>query len=129
MTTRQPNRRNLSVDLPTADMVDELRAELAAITGTRVTIGDTVRRAVQCLHDAHQGRRWLSGPEAAVTMQRRHEEVTVNTIAQVLTRFAPDVQLNGISFDRERGVAWLHVAGGDSVSMVLESVNDVASRN
>ena len=123
------SQRNISVNLETAQLIEELRDELSAKTDSRVTIADTVRRAVHCLRDAHNDRRWLTGAEAAVTMQRRHQETTVNVIGQLLARYAPDVKLNGVSFDAARSVVWLHTAGAEPTSMVIGSVNDVASPN
>ena len=93
------------------DKAAVLRLELVQMLNQRVTLGQVVDRALDCLDDAHRRGAWLSPREAAPILDQRHETDVVNVVGQLLIGL--DVPFDGISVDRERRIVTVHRDAGD----------------
>ena len=116
-----PNRIDqtpIQVWLGTKATLRKLADDLTAKTGRRVTLADTVDRAAQCLADSHEGKAWLNGVEAGKVLEERHRREVLNILGVLLPRFTDGkVNVSGMSFDDDRGLAFLHLADGDVMQM------------
>ena len=114
----QRNRRQISIATEDYRRLAALRDALAEKMGTRVTITDTIARSIGCLADAHERGAWLSPPEAASVLERRHRDQVVSVVAQLLARIAPERPLRGVAFDTEHDTLIVHMADSDPFPLV-----------
>ena len=91
--------------------INRVRTTLTDVSGKKVTLAATVRRAFDALEDNHSRGAWLTGPEAAAVIQDRHERQVIGIMGQLLEAFKID--LHHYLFDRERGVLELYTAQMD----------------
>jgi len=89
----------IAVTPSTWNRANVIRDELAGRAGRNFTIAEVVARGLDCLSDAHARGAWLSPKEAAPLLEERHRQSVMSCIAQVIARFAPNVELEGITFD------------------------------
>lgn len=84
------------------ERITQLRDEIAEKSGLNITLADAVRRAVECLEDAHQRGAWLSPREAGPILNQRHVDGIASVLAQFIAHYMPDRTLEGIAVDKER---------------------------
>ena len=124
-----PDYKNMRFDLATYNEAVALQQRIRSEIGIKPSLSQIVDRGLLALNDNLDNRRWLSGPEAAVTLQRRHEEVTADLLRQVIKALRPDLNLDGVQIDREHGAIWLHFIGAEPISLPAGSITDVVSRD
>ena len=107
----QPNRRQVSLRMDAWYKAAQLRDSLVEKTGRKVTITDTIERALECLEDAHRRGAWLSPKEAAPVMEQRMRNKIVSVLAQFVARAMPDRRL----------VKIVVYPPGDALDVVLEA--------
>lgn len=95
----QPNRRQISLRTSVWERASRLRDELAATSGRKVTISDTIDQGLRCLEDATSRGAWLSPREAAPVLEDRLRKDLVSAIAQFIARTMPDRELRGVTFE------------------------------
>ena len=103
-----PARRQVSLTYDDYQKAANLRDTLAEVSGRRVTLTDTIGRALACLEDAHARGAWLSPKEAAPVLERRMRDQLVSVLAQFIARTMPDRAFRGVVY--ERGTT--HASGG-----------------
>ena len=113
-------RRQVSLTGADYEKATELRDALTHVTGRRVTLTDTVGRALACLEDAHARGAWLSPKEAAPVLERRMRDQLVSVLAQFIARTMPDRILRGVVY--EPGATH---AGGGMLRVSLEGQQQV----
>ena len=116
---KQPSRHQVSVRNVDFEKTIVLRDALAEKSGRKVTISDTIARALDCLQDAHARGAWLSPQEAAPVLEQRHRDQVVSVVAQLLARIAPERPLRGIAFDTEHDTLFVHMADSESFPLVM----------
>ena len=115
---KNPQQKTVQISPHTDGLIRELAAAIEGRTGERVSLGNLVNRAVACLKDAHAGDAWLSGVEAGKVMEERHRKAILNTLGVVVPHLTEGkVRVTGLSFDNDRGLAFLHLDGGDIFQM------------
>ena len=92
------DRAQIMMRSETRDLAAKLRDELVERSGARVTLADTVDRALKCLADAHERGAWLSSKEAAPILEQRHRDILASVIAQFVAAELPDKRLKGVAF-------------------------------
>lgn len=120
----QPNRRQVSLRSAVWLKATQLRDVLAAITGRKVTIADTIERALDCLEDANSRGAWLSPREAAPVLEERLRKEVVSVLTQFIARAMPDRGLVGVTFERPvypggGGKLYVHLDNHVAVPMLL----------
>ena len=110
---KQPNRRQVSLRLDTWRKAVELRDKLAAKSGRRVAISDTIDRSLECLAEAYDRGAWLSPREAAPVWEQRLQDQIASVLAQFVARAMPDRSLEGIVIDSNRRTAVVLFRDGD----------------
>ena len=116
---KQPSRHQVSVRNVDFEKTIALRDALAEKSGRKVTISDTLSRALDCLEDAHKHNAWLSPREAAPVLEQRHRDQIVSVVAQLLARIAPERPLRGIAFDTEHDILIVQFADSESFPLVM----------
>ena len=94
----EPARRAVSLRTVSWKRAGKLRDELAEKSGRRVTLSDTVERALDCLEDAHRRGAWLSPAEASPVLEDRMRREIVSVLHQFIARWKPDVVVHGVTF-------------------------------
>ena len=110
------------MSLRTADYekATALQGAITEKSGRKITISDTVARALECLEDAHARGAWLSrASEAAPVLEQRHRDQVVSVVAQLLARIAPERPLRGVAFDTEHDTMIVHFADSESFPLVM----------
>ena len=116
---KQPSRRQVSLRNVDFEKATALRDEITEKSGRKITISDTVARALDCLKDAHAQGAWLSPQEAAPVLEQRHRDQVVSVVAQLLARIAPERPLRGVAFDTEHDTLIVHMADSESFPLVM----------
>ena len=116
---KQPSRHQVSVRNVDFEKTIVLRDALAEKSGRKVTISDTLSRALDCLEDAHKRNAWLSPLEAAPVLEQRHRDQVVSVVAQLLARIAPERPLRGVEFDPEHDILNVHFADSESFPLLM----------
>ena len=116
---KQPNRHQVSVRNVDFEKATALRDAITKKSGRKITISDTVARALDCLQDAHARGAWLSPQEAAPVLEQRHRDQVVSVVAQVLARIAPERPLRGVAFDDGHDTLIVHFADSESFPLVM----------
>ena len=116
---KQPNRHQVSVRTIDFEKATALRDAITEKSGRKITISDTVARALECLEDAHARGAWLSPSEAAPVLEQRHRDQVVSVVAQLLARIAPERPLRGVAFDTEHDTLIVHMADSESFTLVM----------
>ena len=101
---KEPNRRQVSLRNADFEKVTALRDALAEKSGRKVTISDTMGRAIGCLEDAHARGAWLSPSEAGPVLTERLRDSLASAFAQFIGREMPERRLKGIAFRSEQMV-------------------------
>ena len=96
---KQPSRHQVSVRTVDFEKATALRDAITEKSGRKITISDTVARALDCLKDAHARGAWLSPSEAAPVLEQRHRDQVASVLAQFIARACPEKRLKGIAFD------------------------------
>ena len=126
----QPNRRQISLRTSVWERASRLRDALAAASGRKVTISDTIDKGLGCLEDAAARGAWMSPKEAAPVLEDRLRKEIVSVLAQFIARTMQDRELRGVTFDNSSpgaGIA-LYVHLDDSaVPLFLGSAEVVLS--
>ena len=113
----QSKRKQVSLRAADFEMAVGLRDAITEKSGRKVTISDTVARALACLKDAHERGAWLSPPEAASVLEARHRDKLASVLAQFVARACPTKTLKGIAFDPGNGTMTVSFAEGDPVAL------------
>ena len=117
--TQQHSRRHIAVNVRDHERATALRDALAEKSGRKVSISNTVGRALECLEDAIGRGAWLSPSEAAPVLEQRHRDQVVSVVAQLLARIAPERSLQGVAFDTEHNTLIVHFVDSESFSLVM----------
>jgi len=110
---KQPKRKQVSLRIEAWQKAAALRDALAETTGRRVTITDTIDRALDCLADAHKRGAWLSPKEAGPVLEQRLRDQIASVLAQFVARALPSKHLYGITFHPNRRVVTVILEGSD----------------
>ena len=105
--------KNVGIPIATYNKIEEVQRDLAKMLNRRITKGDVMQRAVECLDDAHNRGAWLSPREAAPVLEERHERDIVNVLGQFATHLGLPVA--GFKVNRSQ---W-------TLQVVLEDGRDV----
>ena len=116
---KQPNRHQVSVRNVDFEKATALRDAITKKSGRKITISDTVARALDCLQDAHARGAWLSPQEAAPVLEQRHRDQVVSVVAQLLARIAPERPLRGVAFDTEHDTLIVYFADSEPFPLVM----------
>ena len=121
----------IGVPRRTWTLAGELRDALAARSGRRVSLSETVERGLECLRDSHVRGAWLTPQEAAPVMEARMRAEIVSAIKQFLGRWSPETVLHGVGFAPSKipgggGTLTVHLEGGE-VPILLGGAEFVAS--
>ena len=116
---KHPNRHQVSVRNVDFEKATALRDAITEKSGRKITISDTVARALDCLQDAHARGAWLSPQEAAPVLEQRHRDQVVSVVAQLLARIAPERPLRGVAFDTEHDTLIVHMADSEPFPLVM----------
>ena len=114
---QEANRAQIMVRGETRDLAAKLRDELVERSGGRITLSDTVHRALVCLDDAHNRGAWLSPKEAAPVLEERHRQKVASALAQFIARACPEKRLKGIAFDPANGMMTVSFDEADPVAI------------
>ena len=114
---RQPNRRQVSLRNVDFEKATTLRDAITEKSGRKITISDTVGRALDCLTDAHAQGAWLSPQEAAPVLEQRHRDQMASVLAQFVARACPEKKLKGIAFDSANGMLTVIFDEGDRIDL------------
>ena len=95
----QLNRRQISLRTSVWERASRLRDALATASGRKMTISDTIDRALECLEDANSRGAWLTPKDAAPVLEERVRQEIVSILAQFIARTMGDRKLHGVSFD------------------------------
>ena len=123
---RTQTHRTIQVQPHTLELFRELTNDLREKTGEHLSISSVVQRAGVCLKDAYDGERWLTGEESGTVMEERHRKAILNTlgvVVPIVTKGA--MKVTGMSFDDGRGLAFLHMEGGDMLQLGYRALADV----
>ena len=115
-----PKRDRQQVSIATSDYkrLVKLRDELEKVSGRKVSVTETIARAILCLEDAHADGAWLNPREQAVVMQGRVDGQLKSVIAQVLARLAPEVRIEAIQIDHSTERLTIHIEDEDPVNII-----------
>ena len=114
---KQPSRHQVSVRNVDFEKTTALRDALAEKSGRKVTISDTLSRALDCLEDAHKRNAWLSPREAAPMLEQRHRDQVASVLAQFIARACPEKRLKGIAFDSANEMMSVTFDEGDPIAL------------
>ena len=114
---KQPSRHQVSVRNVDFEKTTALRDALAEKSGRKVTISDTLSRALDCLEDAHKRNAWLSPREAAPVLEQRHRDQVASVLAQFIARACPEKRLKGIAFDSANEMMSVTFDEGDPIAL------------
>ena len=114
---KQPSRHQVSVRNVDFEKTTALRDALAEKSGRKVTISDTLSRALDCLEDAHKRNAWLSPREAAPVLEQRHRDQVASVLAQFIARACPEKRLKGIAFDSANEMMTVTFDEGDPIAL------------
>ena len=114
---KQPSRHQVSVRTVDFEKATALRDAITEKSGRKITISDTVARALACLEDAHARGAWLSPSEAAPVLEQRHRDQVVSVVAQFIARACPEKRLKGIAFDSANEMMTVTFDEGDSIAL------------
>ena len=114
---KQPSRHQVSVRNVDFEKTTALRDALAEKSGRKVTISDTLSRALDCLEDAHKRNAWLSPREAAPMLEQRHRDQVASVLAQFIARACPEKRLKGIAFDSANEMMTVTFDEGDPIAL------------
>ena len=114
---KQTGRRQVSLRIADFEKAIALRDEITEKSGRKVTISDTVARALLCLQDAHARGAWLSPQEAAPILEQRHQDQVASALAQFIARACPEKRLKGIAFDSANGMLSVTFDQGDPIDL------------
>lgn len=125
----QDARRQISIRTSVWMKALKIRDALTEISGRRVTIADTVDRALDCLQDAHTRGAWLTPKEAAPVLEERLRREVVSVLTQFIARTMPDRILRGVTFEQSipGGGGVLHVHLDDRAVPMLMGAADVTA--
>ena len=112
LSRRQVSLRNVDFEKATA-----LRDAITEKSGRKITISDTVGRALDCLKDAHTRGAWLRPQEAAPVIEQRHRDQVASVLAQFVARACPEKRLKGIAFDSANGMMTVIFDEGDRIDL------------
>lgn len=118
------DRRQVSIATNDYRRLAALRDTLAEKSGRKVTVTDTIARAIECLEDAHERGAWLSPREAAPVLEARHRDKLASVLAQFIARACPEKRLQGIAFDTENGMLTVHFEQEDPVAVWTGAVDN-----
>ena len=96
---KHPARRQVSLRIADFEKAIALRDAITEKSGRKVTISDTMGRALECLEGAHSRGAWLSPQEAGPVLEQRHQDQMASALAQFIARACPEKRLKGIAFD------------------------------
>ena len=113
----QSKRKQVSLRAADFEKATGLRDAITKNSGRKVTISDTVARALDCLEDAHARGAWLSPREAAPVLEQRHRDRLASVIAQFVARACPEKTLRGIAFDTKTAMMTVHFDQDDAISV------------
>ena len=94
-----------------------LRDAITEKSGRKITISDTVARALDCLQDVHARGAWLSPREAAPVLEQRHRDQVASVLAQFIARACPEKMLRGIAFDSANEMMTVTFDQGDPIAL------------
>ena len=114
---QQPSRRHIGVNVRDYERATALRDALAEKSGRKVSISNTVGRALECLEDAHARGAWLSPQEAAPVLERRRRDQVASVLAQFIARACPEKRLKGIAFDSANEMMTVTFDEGDPIAL------------
>ena len=114
---KQASRHQVSVRNVDFEKTTALRDALAEKSGRKVTISDTLSRALDCLEDAHKRNAWLSPREAAPVLEQRHRDQVASVLAQFIARACPEKRLKGIAFDSANEMMSVTFDEGDPIAL------------
>ena len=114
---KQPSRHQVSVRNVDFEKTTALRDALAEKSGRKLTISDTLSRALDCLEDAHKRNAWLSPREAAPVLEQRHRDQVASVLAQFVARACPEKRLKGIAFDSANEMMSVTFDEGDPIAL------------
>lgn len=122
---KNDSRRQVSLRREVWQAASDLRDQLAEKSGRKVTITDTIERALQCLEDAHNRGAWLSPREAAPVMEDRHRRAIMSVVAQLIGRVVPSKRLNKITFSPSTDMLIVHLEDIGEVSLFVDTLQEV----
>ena len=122
---KNDSRRQVSLRREVWQAASDLRDQLAEKSGRKVTITDTIERALHCLEDVHNRGAWLSPREAAPVMEDRHRRVIVSVVAQLIGRVVPSKRLNKITFSPSTDMLVVHLEGIGEVPLFVDTLQEV----
>ena len=105
MPPSSANTRQIVVSEAIAQRIEALRDVLADKAGRKISLGETVSRAVESLEDCHTRGAWLSPAESAPLNIERIKRVVVEIVDAVLRDAAPELGFRGIGWDDANGLA------------------------
>ena len=114
---KQPSRRQVSLRNVDFEKATALRDAITEKSGRKITISDTVARALDCLKDAHARGAWLSPSEAAPVLEQRHRDQVASVLAQFIARACPEKMLRGIAFDSANEMMTVTFDQGDPIAL------------
>ena len=114
---KQPNRHQVSVRNVDFVKATALRDAITEKSGRKITISDTVARALDCLQDAHARGAWLSPQEAAPVLEQRHRDQVASVLAQFIARACPEKRLTAIAFDSANEMMTVTFDEGDPIAL------------
>ena len=114
---KQPSRRQVSLRTADFEKATTLRDAITERSGRKITISDTVSRALACLEDAHARGAWLSPREAAPVLEQRHRDQVASVLAQFIARACPEKMLSGIAFDSANEMMTVTFDQGDPIAL------------
>ena len=114
---KQPSRRQVSLRNVDFEKATALRDAITEKSGRKVSISNTVGRALECLEDSHSRGAWLSPQEAAPVLERRHRDQVASVLAQFIARACPEKVLRGIAFDSANEMMTVTFDEGDPIAL------------
>ena len=124
----QSTRRHVALRTEVWEKATELRDALAEKSGRKVTIAETIERALECLEGAHERGVWLSPREAAPVLEQRNRDRMVSVLAQFIQRTMPERELQGITFDAATERLTVHLADYAPILLLAGGTEAVQSR-
>ena len=101
----QQSRRQVSVRSADWQKASRLRDEVSRVSGCKVTITETISRALGCLEDELTQPRPQQGVEVSKErLQRENLRMeVVSLLSQFIARTMPERRLRGVAFDSDEG--------------------------
>ena len=112
----QQNRRQVSIRSVDWQKASELREEMSRASGRRVTITDTIARALGCL-EGEPGQVWRNAGRAVEDTKQRNLEIdVVSLLSQFIARTMPERRLCQVRL--EPGI------GSDDIATIIVHLDD-----